>query len=126
MRPLLIGLTFFSAFGVLVAACSQDPISAATSTSTSGMGGAPNCEGIYLDQGDKDGGAPCNVCMREKCCAELATCRDPACIECANNSGGTGCGSQYKVAEDCANTRCLSTCSPGWYPPTSSSSTSGG
>jgi hypothetical protein len=124
MRPLLLGLAIFSTFGLLFAACSQDTVSAATSTS--GTGGAPNCVGIYLDLGDKDGSAPCDICMYENCCAELATCRDHACLVCANYSSGMGCTSQYKVAEDCANTRCLATCSPGVNPPTSSSTTSGG
>ncbi len=124
MRPLQIGLAVFSAVGLLFAACSQDPGS--TATGTSGTGGVPNCDGIYIDLSDKDGGSDCDICMREKCCAELTTCRDHACLVCANDSGGTGCGSQYKIAEDCANTRCLATCSPGVQPPTSSSTTSGG
>ena len=114
MRPLLIGFALFSAFGLLVAACSQDPGSAATSTS--GPGGAPNCDGIYLILDAKDGSHPCDICMHENCCAELATCPDHACLVCANYSSGMGCTSQYKIAEDCANTRCLSTCSPGVEP----------
>ena len=124
MRPVQIGLAIFSAFGLLFAACSQDPGSAATGTS--GTGGAPNCDGIYIDLGDIDGGAPCDICMRANCCAELTTCREHACLICANDSSGMGCTDQYKIAEDCANTRCLATCSPGVDPPTSSSTTSGG
>jgi len=57
MRPLLVGLAIFSASGLLFAACSQDPTSAATG----GTGGAPNCEGVYIVYGDEDGGEPCDI-----------------------------------------------------------------
>lgn len=134
MRAVLIGFAFFVGPALVFAACSQDPGSAATSSS--GTGGAPNCDGIYIDTTDEDGSAPCNVCVHANCCAEIAPCRDKACIECVNNSTGPSCGPESRVAQDCANRLCLSTCSPGWYPPTGSgtgggsgttaSSTSGG
>jgi hypothetical protein len=128
MRPLLIALAFLVGSVIAFAACSQDPGSASTSSSASGTGGAPNCEGVYLDLTDKDGGGGCNTCLRANCCAEIAVCRDKDCIDCANNGTGPGCSPQSKAADDCAGDYCLSTCSPGWYPPTGSSSgsTSGG
>ena len=113
MRPFLIGLSIFSAISLLLAACSQAPV---ISTSTSGTGGAPNCEGIYIDLTDKDGSAPCSICAHDNCCAEIAACRDDACILCANNSTGAGCGPESQALEDCANLHCLSTCSPGDEP----------
>ena len=114
MRSILIGLAVFSTFGLLFAACSQDTTSAATSTS--GTGGAPNCDGVYLDLSDKDGGYPCSVCAHANCCAELAACRDHACLVCANYTGGPGCGPESVKLEDCANSLCLPTCSPGVEP----------
>ena len=113
MRPLLLGLAIFSTFGLLFAACNQDPGSAATSTS--GTGGAPNCDGIYVVMED-DGGNPCDVCMHENCCAELTKCRDYACLLCANYGTGMGCPYQSKILDDCASDHCLSTCSPGVEP----------
>jgi hypothetical protein len=121
MRPFLIGLALLGAPGLAFTACSQDPTS--STMSTSGTGGAPNCEGVYLAIGH-DGGNPCNICLHDNCCAELAVCRDDACIECANFSALPGCSPESKAAEHCANTRCLSICSPGWDPSTSSSTTS--
>ncbi len=127
MRPFLIGLTLFVAPSLAFIACTQDPTSSASSatstsstTSTSGTGGAPNCEGVYLVY-TEDGGNPCNICLHDHCCAEIAVCRDDKCIHCANNGTGPGCSLESKAADDCANTRCLAICSPGWDPPTSSS-----
>ena len=120
MRTVLIGFAFLVGPILVFAACSQDPISAATSTS--GTGGAPNCDGVYLVLNDKDGGHPCDICVHDNCCAEMAACRDKACLLCANNSSGAGCTWQSKHVEDCANQHCLSTCSPGTPPLTSSSS----
>jgi hypothetical protein len=122
MRPLLIGLAFLAGSVVAFAACGQDPGSASTSSSTSGTGGAPNCDGVYLVLGDKDGGDPCDICLHANCCAEIAVCRDKACIICANYGTGPGCSPQSKAADDCASDYCLSTCSPGVDPPTGSSS----
>ncbi len=123
MRPLLIGLALSSGVGLLFAACTQDPVSAATSTS--GTGGAPSCEGVFIVI-NSDASDPCNICMKANCCPELAACRDDACILCANITGGPDCTLESILAEDCANRLCLSTCSPGVKPPTSSSSTSSG
>ncbi len=123
MQRLLIGFALVTGPGLFFVACGQDPVSAATGTSDTG--GPPNCEGVFLVDGDKDGGHPCDICLHDKCCAEIAVCRDKACILCANNGTGPGCGPESKAADNCANSRCLSTCSPGW-PPSTSASTSGG
>jgi hypothetical protein len=122
MRPVLLALALLAGPGLFFAACSQDAVSAATSTS--GTGGAPNCEGVYFDLTDKDGSAPCNICAYAHCCAEMAACRDKTCLLCANDSTGAGCPPQSQRLEDCVDLYCLSTCSPGWHYPTSS--TSGG
>jgi hypothetical protein len=135
MRPLLSGLIVFSASGLIFAACGQEPTSAATGTSASGTGGVPNCEGVYLVYGDKDGGHPCDICLHAECCSELSNCRDEACIECANFPG-LGCGEDAKAARRCADEHCSPTCAPATTPTsggtggtsggTSTSSTSGG
>ena len=123
MRTVLLGVAFLTGSGLCFVACNQDPVSAATSTSgTGGTGGAPNCDGVYLVLNDKDGGHPCDICVHEKCCAEMAACRDKACLLCANNSSGAGCTVQSQNVENCANQHCLSTCSPGTPPLTSSAS----
>lgn len=123
MRPILIVLASFTMYALLVAACSQGPESSATSatstSSASGTGGAPNCDGAFLVY-ESDASDPCNICMHEHCCAEMSACRAHSCVVCANNSTGAGCGPESRIAEDCANAKCLSTCSPGWTPPTSS------
>ena len=120
MRALSIILASFSAFALLFAACGQDTQSTATSTSSaSGMGGAPNCEGIYFVDFDKDGSQPCDVCLHDNCCAEAAECRDPDCIECVNNLL-PNCGPKPRAVSKCLYTYCQPICSPGW-PPTSTS-----
>lgn len=130
-RPLFIVLASFSTSALLFAACGHETESTATSTtgstatSASGTGGAPNCEGTYLVLG-ADGGHPCDVCMREQCCAEMAACREYSCVLCANDSTGSGCGPESRIAEDCANAKCLSTCTPDWHHSTSSTGTTGG
>ena len=123
MRPLLIGLVVFSASGVLYAACSPDPgTTTSTSTSTSsasGTGGAPNCEGIYFIDFDKDGGHPCDICLHDNCCAEAADCRDEDCIECVNNLLPK-CGPKPRAVNTCLYTYCQPLCSPGWSPTSTS------
>ena len=121
MRSLLIGLAIFSATALLFAACSHAPTSAATDTS--GTGGAPNCEGVYLVYGDEDGGAPCDICLHDNCCAEIANCRDKACIDCVNFLQPS-CGYAPRVVDDCMYKYCQPICSPGW-PPTASVATGG-
>ncbi len=106
MRPLLIGLAIFSASGLLFAACSQDPISAA-----SGTGGAPTCEGVYIVYGE-DGGNPCDICLHENCCNELAFCRDKVCIACVNNFDPRSCGAKPKAVNTCLELHCDSECNP--------------
>jgi hypothetical protein len=107
MRYLLIALALCSASGVLIAACSQDPTSAATSTS--GTGGAPNCEGVYFVSDDKDGGNPCDICLHDNCCAESADCRDQACINCVNTLLPS-CGPKPRAVTNCLNLHCTATC----------------
>jgi hypothetical protein len=127
MRPLLIGFAFFAAVVVVVAACSQDPGSAATSTSgTSGTGGAPNCDGIVIVLGE-DAGNSCDVCLHKKCCAEVANCADQECKVCVNGDA-SGCGNNPHVKElnDCIDLYChdSTSCYPV-IPPLTSSSTGG-
>ena len=123
MRRFLIGLALFVGSGLIAGACSQDP-GTSTTASASGAGGAPNCEGVYLVTSDKDGTDPCDICLHDKCCAEIADCRDDKCIECANFPG-PGCSKISVVARKCADDRCLSTCAPGWPPSTGTSGTGG-
>jgi hypothetical protein len=110
MRPPFIGLAIFSASGLLFAACSQDPTSAATGTS--GTGGAPSCEGVYIVYDDEDGGEPCDICLHDNCCTELSFCRDKACIACVNNFDPQKCGSKPKAVNNCLELHCDSTCNP--------------
>src|SRR5690348_14339177 len=135
MRPLLVGLAIFSATGVLFAACSQGPGSSAAGTSSSAggaggveatgatgsTGGAPNCEGIYFVYDDYDGGEPCDICLHDKCCAEIADCRDKDCIKCVNHLLPS-CGHAPRVVNNCLYLHCQPVCSPGW-PPSASSAT---
>lgn len=121
MRSLLIGFALFATPGLVFVACGQDPASAATSTS--GTGGAPNCEGVYIVIDDKDGGDPCDICLHDNCCAELANCRDKACIDCANNLF-PGCGAAPKAVSDCLDLHCVKTCGPSH--PSAGSSGAGG
>jgi hypothetical protein len=112
MRPVLIGLALLVAPGLVFAACGQDPSTAATGSSASGTGGAPNCDGVYYIYSDKDGGHPCDICLHEKCCAELANCKDPACIECVI-SVQPACSLRSSIAKNCVIDRCVSECSGG-------------
>lgn len=110
MQPLLSGLIVFSASGLIFfAACGQELPSA--TTGTTGTGGAPDCEGVYLVYGDKDGGHPCDICLHAECCSELSNCRDKTCIDCANFPS-LGCGEDARLARNCAYQRCPSTCIP--------------
>lgn len=125
MRPLMIGLTTFSASAFLFVACGQGTESTATSTtgstatSTSGTGGAPNCEGVYIIYGDKDGSEPCDICLHDHCCPELSECRDQGCIDCVNELR-TSCGPKPRAVTDCLYKECQPICSPGWAPSTGS------
>lgn len=127
MRPLAIGLAIFTASIALVAACGHDTGSPSTSTaaSSSGTGGAPNCEGINIIYGDKDGSEPCDICLHDKCCPELSECRDQPCIDCVNLLLPS-CGVKPRTVTDCLYAKCQPSCSPGWAPSTGSASTSTG
>jgi len=124
MRPLVLGLAFFSTSSLIIAACSQDPGStsatASATSSTSGTGGAPNCEGINFVDFDKDASHPCDVCLHDYCCAEAAQCRDKDCIECVNNLL-SNCGPKPRAVDKCLYAYCQPVCSPGW-PPTGATS----
>jgi hypothetical protein len=122
MRPLLIGFALLTSTGFLFAACGHD--TGSTTASTSGTGGAPNCEGVYFVDGDTDGGEPCDICLHDNCCAEAAECRDQACIDCVNYLLPS-CGPKPRAANDCLYVHCQPICSPGW-PPTATSGTGGG
>ena len=115
MRLLLVGLAIFSVSGLIVAACSQDPTSAATG----GTGGTPNCEGVYIVYGDEDGGDTCDICLHDNCCAELSHCRDQACIDCVNELVQS-CREPSRKVDACMYRYCQPICSPGW-PPTATS-----
>lgn len=117
MRIVLAGIMCLAFPAFVLVACSQDTGSAASSSS--GMGGAPNCDGAYLVTSDKDGGHPCDICLRALCCAEISKCRDKACIECANFPE-LGCGDDAKAARRCAYEFCRPTCAPSSTPSHSS------
>jgi hypothetical protein len=120
--PLLTGFAaVFSTSCVLFVACSQDPGSATTgaTSSASGTGGAPNCEGINFVDFDMDASHPCDVCLHDNCCPEAADCRDEACIECLNHLVPS-CGPKPRALDKCLYAYCQPVCSPGW-PPTSTS-----
>jgi hypothetical protein len=125
MRPLLLGLALFSAFGFLFVACGHDPGSATASSTASGTGGAPNCEGVYMVDDDIDGGHPCDICLHDHCCAELSECRDQGCIDCVNFLVQS-CGPKPRAVNDCLYTYCQPICSPGWPPTATSTGTTGG
>ena len=114
MRHVLIGLTLLVGPGVVIAACGQDPGTAATGSgsSASGTGGAPYCGNVHLDSADPTDIYPCNICLQAKCCAEIAGCVDEACVACAN-APQAGCSQPSLRARKCADDRCLSTCQPG-------------
>jgi len=118
MRQFLIEIALLAVTGLLFAACSQDPASAATGTG--GTGGTPTCEGVYIVDGDKDGGEPCDICLHDNCCNELAFCRDKACIACVNNFDPQSCGAKPKAVNNCLELHCDSTCNP--KPPFTTSS----
>ncbi len=123
MQPRTIGLLLAFWGGVVFLACSTSPTS---STSSAGTGGAPNCEGILLGA-DEDAGHPCNVCVTQNCCAELAACSTEHCRQCAVIGGdsccGNSCGSTKPIwntlrtcASDFCQTECWPPCFPGFCP----------
>lgn len=114
MRHVLIGLALLVAPGVVIAACGQEPGTAATASgsSASGTGGTPYCGNVHLDSADPTDIDPCNICLHAKCCAEIAGCVDDACVACAN-APMAGCSELSLRASKCAAHRCLSACEPG-------------
>jgi hypothetical protein len=120
MRPILLGLALFSVSSFIFAACEHEPGTAMTS-STSGTGGAPTCDGVIIVKGE-DAANVCDVCLRENCCPELSECRDQGCIDCANLLLQS-CGPKPRAVVDCLYRYCQPICSPGWIP---TSTTTGG
>ena len=119
MRPRTIGLLLAFWSGVVFLACSTSPNN---STSTTGTGGAPNCDGILFGAME-DAGHPCNVCVTQNCCAELAACSTEHCRECSVNGGGIDCASTKQIwntlrtcASDFCQTDCWPPCFPGFCP----------
>jgi hypothetical protein len=104
MRPILIGFALFPLSVILFAACGPTPGSAAT-----GTGGAPNCEGVYIVEGDTDGGEPCDICLHDNCCPELSNCRDKACIDCVNTLLPS-CRQPPRAVNDCSDLHCADKC----------------
>lgn len=119
MIGLLVG--FWS--GVVLFACSTSPSSSTSSTTgTTGTGGTPRCDGLFFAIG-YDAADPCNVCVQENCCAELAACPTEHCLECSSYGGdpccGGGCGdskSSWNILRTCAATLCQPTCFPSCAP----------
>ena len=122
MRPLTIGFALL--LGLSLFACSQDP-SSQTTTTSSGTGGAPNCKDITVVYGE-DAGNHCDVCLREECCATVSACADKTCLDCVNLfvpscNGNTRANALY----DCAFGICKEACYFG-PPPFTTSSVTGG
>jgi hypothetical protein len=124
MRPRTIGAFFAFWIGAGFVACSTSPgTSTSSASSSTGTGGAPNCDGLWLVVG-QDGGDPCDYCMRDKCCAELAACATEHCLICASLGGdlccgGGGCGDvdpAWRVTRHCAAVECQPTCFPTCFP----------
>ena len=118
MRFRLIGFLVALWGATVFAACSTPPSgSTSTTTGTTGTGGAPQCEGLYFISYE-DGGDPCNACVLEKCCAELAACSSEHCRICAD-VGGPDCGSTkspWNILRTCAGTLCQPACWPMCIP----------
>jgi hypothetical protein len=104
MRTALISFALLAAPGFLFAACSQAPDSAATSTS--GAGGAPQCDKFLNDPNDN-----CYVCIHQKCCPELAVC-DAHCVDCFTVIGvyDKTCGYQSRAVLKCSGDLCHEEC----------------
>ncbi len=123
-RPLLFGLALFSStMSFLFAACGQEPGGATSTTATSsasGTGSVPSCDGIYFVYDDKDGSDTCDICLHDHCCPEIADCRDDKdCIDCVDELLPS-CGPKPRAVSKCLDAYCQPICSPGW-PPTSTS-----
>jgi hypothetical protein len=100
-------------------ACSTSPTSSASSST--GTTGTANCDDLWFVDG-LDGGDPCDVCMRDKCCAELAACGTEHCLLCSTYAGVCcdGCSDvdpQWRITRRCAGEKCQPTCFPTCFPP---------
>ncbi len=120
MRPVLMGFAVLTLLVSIFVACGDG------STSSSGTGGAPNCDGNIIIEG-ADGGDPCESCLHTKCCAEVARCTDSVCKNCTNLYID-GCENNENAREmwGCLTAHCddSTTCSPV-HPPFTTSSGAG-
>jgi hypothetical protein len=109
MRPLTIGLVLLLVPGLAFSACSQDP---GSQTAGSATGEAPNCDAVTVIYGF-DAGNSCDVCLHEKCCAQVAACPDKACLDCVNYSYGE-CQTNIpsKELDKCLAVICHDPCHP--------------
>ena len=122
MRAILIGFVRLVVPGIVLAACSQDPGSAATGTSgTGGTGGGPDCKSVSIGF---DQSTPCNMCLHNECCVEQAACLDAACLDCFNFYH-SGCDPRARAALGCLY-HCEPSCYPGWPSIDTTSSGTGG
>ena len=120
MRPVLMSFALLTLLVSIFVACGEG------STSSSGTGGAPNCEGNIIIEG-ADAGDPCESCLHTKCCAEVAECTDSICKLCANLYID-GC-EKHGIARrmwECLDSQCgdSTTCYPVHPPFTTSSGSS--
>jgi hypothetical protein len=129
MRLRALGLLLPLGSVVAFFACSTSPTTSTSSSSgTTGAGGAPNCDGLWFAWGG-DGDTDCDMCAREKCCAELAACGTDHCLLCSTLGGQVCCGGgggcddvdpQWRITRRCASEKCqpecFPTCAPGFCP----------
>lgn len=116
MRAVLIGFMGLMVLGIVFAACSQDPGSAATGTS--GTGGGPDCKSVSI--GD-DQTKPCNICIHGECCAQQAECLSYDCLGCLLNYH-PDCDPKVRALMECMY-HCVPSCYPRW--PSIEASTTG-
>lgn len=115
MRPLSLvtGVTFLISAALSFFACGQNPGPGSSATG-GGTGGTRRCEDIAL------AGPPCDPCLHQKCCAQLAACDDD-CVNCL--LGGSTCSDRSNAVFKCADKLCFIECSGQ---PNTSSSSGGG
>jgi hypothetical protein len=109
MRSFTIGFALLLGPGLAFFACSsQDPDS--QTTSSSGAGGAPNCDDVVIVYG-LDAGNTCDVCLHKECCALVASCTDKACLDCVNYGvGNCATNANANALNKCIFTVCHDPC----------------
>lgn len=117
MRPLSFATASFLLISSALSffACSQNPGPGSSTTGSGGTGGVRRCEDVYIV------GAPCDPCLYEKCCAQVAAC-DADCVNCL--LGGSTCSDRSNAVFKCADKLCLGACSG--QPNTTATSGTGG